>query len=136
MAIGRNIEESLLKAVRSLEIGCIHVEVPELSQVDDALLMNRIVKAQDDRLFYLAEALRRGFTIEELHQMTKIDLFFLDKLLHIIEIEQQLKETIKDVDTLRLAKQNGFADKKIAELWQMTIEEVRQFRLANQITVH
>ncbi len=133
MAIGRNIEESLLKAVRSLEIGCIHVEVPELSQVDDALLMNRIVKAQDDRLFYLAEALRRGFSIEELHQMTKIDLFFLDKLLHIIEIEQQLKETIKDVDTLRLAKQNGFADKKIAELWQMTIEEVRQFRLANQI---
>lgn len=133
MAIGRNIEESLLKAVRSLEIGCIHVEIPELGQVDDAHLMNRIVKAQDDRLFYLAEALRRGFTIEELHQMTKIDLFFLDKLLHIIEIEQQLKETIKDVDTLRLAKQNGFADKKIAELWQMTIEEVRQFRLANQI---
>ena len=133
MAIGRNIEESLLKAVRSLEIGCIHVEVPELSQVDDVLLMNRIVKAQDDRLFYLAEALRRGFTIEELHQMTKIDLFFLDKLLHIIEIEQQLKETVKDVDTLRLAKQNGFADKKIAELWQMTMEEVRQFRLANQI---
>lgn len=133
MAIGRNIEESLLKAVRSLEIGCIHVEVPELSQVDDVLLMNRIVKAQDDRLFYLAEALRRGFTIEELHQMTKIDLFFLDKLLHIIEIEQQLKETIKDVDTLRLAKQNGFADKKIAELWQMTMEEARQFRLANQI---
>lgn len=133
MAIGRNIEESLLKAVRSLEIGCIHVEVPELSQVDDALLMNRIVKAQDDRLFYLADALRRGFTIEELHQMTKIDLFFLDKLLHIIEIEQQLKETVKDVDTLRLAKQNGFADKKIAELWQMTMEEVRQFRLANQI---
>ena len=133
MAIGRNIEESLLKAVRSLEIGCIHVEVPELSQVDDVLLMNRIVKAQDDRLFYLAEALRRGFTIEELHQMTKIDLFFLDKLLHIIEIEQQLKETIKDVDTLRLAKQNGFADKKIAELWQMTMEEVRQFRSANQI---
>ena len=133
MAIGRNIEESLLKAVRSLEIGCIHVEIPELGQVDDAYLMNRIVKAQDDRLFYLAEALRRGFTIEELHQMTKIDLFFLDKLLHIIEIEQQLKETIKDVDTLRLAKQNGFADKKIAELWQMTMEEVRQFRLANQI---
>lgn len=133
MAIGRNIEESLLKAVRSLEIGCIHVEIPEMSQVDDALLMNRIVKAQDDRLFYLAEALRRGFTIEELHQMTKIDLFFLDKLLHIIEIEQQLKETAKDVDTLRLAKQNGFADKKIAELWQVTMEEVRQFRLANQI---
>ena len=133
MAIGRNIEESLLKAVRSLEIGCIHVEIPELGQVDDAHLMNRIVKAQDDRLFYLAEALRRGFTIEELHQMTKIDLFFLDKLLHIIEIEQQLKEAVQDVDTLRLAKQNGFADKKIAELWQMTIEEVRQFRLANQI---
>ncbi|OUN50839.1 carbamoyl-phosphate synthase large subunit [Enterococcus cecorum] len=133
MAIGRNIEESLLKAVRSLEIGCIHVEIPELGQVDDAHLMNRIVKAQDDRLFYLAEALRRGFTIEELHQMTKIDLFFLDKLLHIIEIEQQLKETVKDVDTLRLAKQNGFADKKIAKLWQMTIEEVRQFRSDNQI---
>ncbi|HEM4762926.1 TPA: carbamoyl-phosphate synthase large subunit, partial [Streptococcus suis] len=90
MAIGRNIEESLLKACRSLEIGVYHNEMPELSQVTDDQLVEKIVKAQDDRLFYLSEALRRGYTVEELAQLTKIDLFFLDKLLHILEIEQEL----------------------------------------------
>lgn len=74
MAIGRNIEESLLKACRSLEIGVYHNEMPELSQVTDDQLVEKIVKAQDDRLFYLSEALRRGFTVEELAQLTKIDL--------------------------------------------------------------
>ena len=81
MAIGRNIEESLLKACRSLEIGVYHNEMSELADVTDDALVEKIVKAQDDRLFYLSEAIRRGYTIEELSELTKIDIFFLDKLL-------------------------------------------------------
>ncbi len=133
MAIGRNIEESLLKACRSLEIGVYHNEMPELVEVTDDALIEKIVKAQDDRLFYLSEAIRRGYTIEEMAELTKIDLFFLDKLLHIFEIEQALVTNVKDVTVLRDAKRNGFADRKIAELWKMTSDEVRAFRLENQI---
>ena len=133
MAIGRNIEESLLKACRSLEIGVHHNEMPELIQVTDDALLEKIVKAQDDRLFYLSEAIRRGFTIEELADLTKVDVFFLDKLLHIFEIEQDLASHPKDVWSLKEAKRNGFSDRKIAELWQMTAKEVRVFRHAYKI---
>ena len=133
MAIGRNIEESLLKACRSLEIGVHHNEVPELAGASDDQLFDKIVKAQDDRLFYISEAIRRGFTIEEISDLTKIDLFFLDKLLHIFEIEEDLKSKINDLDVLKEAKRFGFDDRKIAEIWDMTAEQVRQIRLDNQI---
>ncbi|GCF93696.1 carbamoyl-phosphate synthase (glutamine-hydrolyzing) [Enterococcus florum] len=133
MAIGRNIEESLLKAVRSLEIGTYHVEIAEFSEVTDELLTEKIVKAQDDRLFYLAEALRRGYSIEELSELTKIDLFFLDKLLHIVELENELAQHVKDTAVLKKAKQNGFADKKIAGLWSMTEKEVSDLRHEEKI---
>ena len=133
MAIGRNIEESLLKACRSLEIGVHHNEVPELAGASDDQLFEKIVKAQDDRLFYISEAIRRGFTIEEISDLTKIDLFFLDKLLHIFEIEEDLKSKINDLDVLKEAKRFGFDDRKIAEIWDMTAEQVRQIRLDNKI---
>ncbi|MHC5227612.1 carbamoyl-phosphate synthase large subunit [Enterococcus sp. LJL99] len=128
MAIGRNIEESLLKAVRSLEIGTIHNELPELAEVNDELLTEKIVKAQDDRLFYLSEAIRRGYTIEDLASLTKIDLFFLDKLLHIVEIEQALTDQIGELEILKEAKQNGFTDRKIAQLWHWTEQQVSDYR--------
>ncbi|SJZ41039.1 carbamoyl-phosphate synthase large subunit [Pilibacter termitis] len=128
MAIGRNIEESLLKAVRSLEIGTSHAEVEGLSSANDEQIMAKIVKPQDDRLFYLTEAIRRGFTVEEIADLTKIDIFFLDKLLHIIELERELELNKGDVEILKTAKSNGFADKKIAQLWQMTSEDVRLLR--------
>ena len=115
MAIGRNIEESLLKAVRSLEIGAYHNELAELSHVSDLELTKKMVHAQDDRLFYLSEAIRRGYSIEELQSLTKIDLFFLDKLLHIIEIETTLESHVDNVAILKEAKQNGFSDRKIAK---------------------
>lgn len=133
MAIGRNIEESLLKACRSLEIGVHHNEMSTLTAVSDDQLIAKIVKAQDDRLFYLSEALRRGYTIEELASLTKIDLFFLDKLLHIIELEHELKAVPDDLDKLKKAKRYGFSDLKIAELWQVDETHVRELRLVNGI---
>ncbi|EHJ51951.1 carbamoyl-phosphate synthase large subunit [Streptococcus macacae] len=133
MAIGRNIEESLLKACRSLEIGVYHNEMTEASLVNDDALIAKIVKAQDDRLFYLSEAIRRGYSLEELSDLTKIDIFFLDKLLHIFELEAELAAHVCDIDLLKEAKRNGFSDRKIAELWQMTADDVRKFRLDNKI---
>ena len=133
MAIGRNIEESLLKACRSLEIGVYHNEMPELTNVSDDALVAKIVKAQDDRLFYLSEAIRRGYSIEELSDLTKIDLFFLDTLLHIFEIETELAAKVGDIAILKEAKHNGFADRKIADIWQTTADAIRKLRLDNKI---
>lgn len=133
MAIGRNIEESLLKAVRSLEIGTHHLELPELNMIDDSELIEKVVRAQDDRLFYVAEAIRRGYLIEELAELTKIDLFFLDKLLHIVELETELLEHPQDENVLRTVKQNGFTDQKIAELWKTEAKQIRELREKSDI---
>ncbi|WP_080146257.1 carbamoyl-phosphate synthase large subunit [Marinilactibacillus piezotolerans] len=134
MAIGRTIEESLLKAVRSLEVGAQHIELPECADLPDHQLIDKIVKAEDERLFYLMEAIRRQYPIEELAQLTKIDLFFMDKLLHIAEIENTLKQSVFDADTLRYAKQYGFSDQAIADRWGCTAEEAAQLRKKNQLT--
>lgn len=133
MAIGRNIEESLLKAVRSLEIGTHHLELPELNMIDDSELIEKVVRAQDDRLFYVAEAIRLGYPIEELAELTKIDLFFLDKLLHIVELETELLEHPQDENVLRTVKQNGFTDQKIAELWKTEAKQIRELREKSDI---
>ncbi|EPM6850015.1 carbamoyl-phosphate synthase large subunit [Enterococcus hirae] len=133
MAIGRNIEESLLKAVRSLEIGTHHLELPELNMIDDSELIEKVVRAQDDRLFYVAEAIRRGYPIEELAELTKIDLFFLDKLFHIVELETELLEHPQDENVLRTVKQNGFTDQKIAELWKTEAKQIRELREKSDI---
>jgi len=133
MAIGRTIEEALLKAVRSLELGTTHLDLKGLDQVTDEELVTKIIKAQDDRLFYLAEALRRGYKIAELASMTRIDLFFLDKLAHIIELEGLARLNPFDKDTLSVLKTYGFSDPAIANLWNSTSKQIREFRKQNAL---
>jgi carbamoyl-phosphate synthase large subunit len=133
MAIGRNIEEALLKAVRSLELGTAHLQLKEIKEVNDEDLITKIIKAQDDRLFYLAEALRRGYKITELTSLTKIDLFFLDKLSHIIELEEKAKAYPFDSEVLGQLKRYGFSDPAIAELWETTSSKLRSFRKKSSI---
>ncbi|WP_125605719.1 carbamoyl-phosphate synthase large subunit [Lapidilactobacillus bayanensis] len=133
MAIGRNIEEATFKAVRSLEIGLVGLDKPELHDISEEQLSRGLIQAQDDRLFYIAEALRRGYVIEEISELTKINLFFLDKLWHIIELEQSLRNNPRDLNTLITAKKNGYPDAVVAKLWQMTADQVRQFRQDHQL---
>ncbi|GAA0359828.1 carbamoyl-phosphate synthase large subunit [Bacillus horti] len=128
MAIGRNFEESLLKAIRSLETGVYHIELPELRGLDDEKLQSKCTNADDERIFAVAEALRRGYSIEEVWKWTKIDLFFLHKLQMMIQFEQELEGKAFDVELLNEAKRLGFTDVKIAELWSTTEDEVRAFR--------
>jgi carbamoyl-phosphate synthase large subunit len=128
MAIGRTFEESLLKAIRSLEAGVYHFELKDAEHVENELLEKRIRKAGDERLFYIAEALKRGITIETIHQWSQIDLFFLKKMEGLIALEQKLAQVPFDQETLKEAKQKGFSDKKIAELWNCTDIEIYQWR--------
>ncbi|MBT2660277.1 carbamoyl-phosphate synthase large subunit [Bacillus sp. ISL-45] len=134
MAIGRTFEESLLKAIRSLEADVIHLSLNNQSEINDELLEKRIRKAGDERLFYLAEAIRRGISIETLHSWSKIDLFFLHKLERLIAFEQELAKKKFDPETARSAKRKGFSDKVIAELWNVEEQEVYQWRIENSLT--
>ena len=133
MAIGRTAEEALQKAVRSLEIDAKDLILPAAQAMDQATLEEKLLHAQDDRLFYLAEAFRRGYTLDQVHALTKINDYFLDIVAHLVELEGTIHAHKQDVLTLHEAKINGFSDQTIAKLWGMTADEVRTFRLANQI---
>lgn len=131
MAIGRNLEESLLKAVRSLEAGYDHLYDKKLAEAPTETLLQRIEKADDERLFTLAELLRRGETVQELIKRTKIDRFFIQKLARMMKLEQELAGKKGDLDVLQRAKERGFSDLAIARLWQMEERAVYELRAAN-----
>ncbi|CAC8074911.1 Carbamoyl-phosphate synthase large chain [Staphylococcus aureus] len=133
MAIGRTYEESLLKAIRSLEYGVHHLGLPNGESFDLDYIKERISHQDDERLFFIGEATRRGTTLEEIHNMTQIDYFFLHKFQNIIDIEHQLKEHQGDLEYLKYAKDYGFSDKTIAHRFNMTEEEVYQLRMENDI---
>jgi carbamoyl-phosphate synthase large subunit len=133
MAIGRTFEESLLKAIRSLEADVTHLSLNNGSEINDELLEKRIRKAGDERLFYLAEAIRRSTTIETLHSWSKIDLFFLHKLERLIAFEQELADKPFDLGIAAIAKRKGFSDKVIAGLWDAEEKAVYQWRLENNL---
>lgn len=134
MAIGRNFEESILKAVRSLEANVHHLALQNGDEIDDGLLQKRIRKAGDERLFYIGEALRRGVTIETIHEWSQIDLFFLYKFNKIVKLEDQLAANIGDLEILQAAKKLGFADTTIAQIWSMQEREVYEKRKNAGIT--
>lgn len=133
MAIGTSIEESLLKAVQSLEIGCLHLTKKDMKPYDPSTLEKRLKNADDERLFLIAEALRNGVSIQKIHEITKIDLFFLAKILHIINIEKEVKEKPKNIEVLTKAKKYGFSDWEIAQLWNMEEKQVYSLRKENSI---
>ncbi|WP_191556383.1 carbamoyl-phosphate synthase large subunit [Metabacillus idriensis] len=128
MAIGRTFEESLLKAVRSLESDEYHLDLKNADEFSNELIEKRIRKAGDERLFYLSEAIRRGVSIETIHEWSAIDLFFLVKIEKIIKFENMLKEAKLDADVLKQAKKMGFSDIAIAKLWNLTEREVYEYR--------
>lgn len=133
MSIGRTYEESLLKAIRSLEYGVHHLGLPNGESFDLSYIKERIKAQDDERLFFIGEAIRRGTTLEEIHEMTKIDYFFLNKFKNIIDMEHALKANKGDIDYLRFAKRFGFSDRTIAHRFEMTEEEVFKLRQQHQI---
>lgn len=131
MAISTNLEASLLKAVRSLELGIYSLEVDHIHRLSDEEIKSRVAEISDERLFVVAEALRRGFSMEYIHDITKIDFFFLNKINNIVALEEHIKTLSRDTldkETLLKAKRMGFADAAIAKWLGISENEVRQLR--------
>lgn len=128
MSVGRTIEESLLKAARSLEIGVNHLYMKKFEAFSDDEMLNYIKDGTDDRIYAIAELLRRKTDIGLICNATKIDMFFLEKIKNIVKTENKLKEHIGDTDTLYAAKKLGFSDEFIGKLWGMTGEEIYKIR--------
>ena len=128
MSVGRTIEESLLKAARSLEIGVNHLYMKKFEAFSDDEMLSYIKDGTDDRIYAIAELLRRKTDIGMLCNATKIDMLFLEKIKNIVKTENKLKEHIGDTDTLYTAKKLGFSDEFIGKLWGMTGEEIYKIR--------
>jgi len=116
MSIGRTFEESIHKAIRSLEIGVHRLYLKEAETLDDETLRTRLVKADDERLFLIAEAYRRGYELQEIQDLTKIDWWFLAKLEGLVQFEGRLRDEELTQELLYEAKRKGFTDRAIAEL--------------------
>ncbi|WP_342512662.1 carbamoyl-phosphate synthase large subunit [Sporosarcina sp. FSL K6-1522] len=128
MAIGRTFEESILKAVRSLEMGQFDLSLKNGADMTDEWIEKRIRRAGDERLFFIGEALRRGVTVETIHDWSQIDVFFLRKLEKIVQFEAVLKANPFDFATSRTAKRMGFSDVTIAALWNTDERAVYDWR--------
>ena len=133
MAIGRTAEEAFQKAVRSLEIDQKDFYSTEAHDASDEELENKLVKAQDDRLFYLAEAFRRGYSMSDVHELTKINFYFLDIVKHIVDLEKSIAAGPDDLAVLKNAKKYGFSDHTIANLWHEDEDQVRDLRKQNHL---
>ena len=133
MAIGRSFEESLLKSMRSLETGVCHIWHKKFDDATQEELIEAIDNPTDERIFAIAELLRRGTSVNTIYEHTKIDKFFLDKFLNIVNMEKALKANVGCAKTLLAAKTMGFADEFIAKLWNMTPDEIYFTRKENGI---
>ena len=128
MGIGSTLEESLLKGIRSLEIGVNHIYHSKFDNMSDDALREYIKEFRDDNIFAIAELLYRGATVEEIHEITKITAFFLEAIKRIIDMEETLKKAPFDYDTLVAAKKMGFSDKYVARMWNCDELDVFAFR--------
>ena len=128
MSIGRTFEESLLKAVRSLEIDVYHIYKPKFNDMSNDELLDYIRKGTDDRIYAIAELIWNGIDLREIFNITKIDMFFLEKIKNIVDFERVIKDHKDDTDILYQAKRMGFSDKYIAKLWETTEDDVYKLR--------
>ena len=128
MGIGSNLEECLLKGIRSLETGVIHVYHQKFDAMTDEQLRAYIAEFRDDNIFAIGELLRRGESIESLYDITKITPFFLESIKNIIEMEKKIKDAKFDLEVLKAAKKMGFSDKFIGRLWGVPELDVFKFR--------
>ncbi|MBQ0027852.1 MAG: carbamoyl-phosphate synthase large subunit [Lachnospiraceae bacterium] len=136
MSIGRSFEESILKSIRSLEIGVYHLYMSKFDELDTNVLLNYIAKSCDDRIYAIAELLRRGVTVEEIVRRSTIDTFFIDKLANIIVMEKEVgKYSLADIpeDLFYEAKRMGFGDKELSILLNCTTREIYDYRKVNNV---
>ena len=128
MGIGSNLEECLLKSVRSLEIGACHFHLPKFDSFSTQELLDYITEFKDDNIFAITELLRRDVPVAKLHEITQITAYFLEALDRIVAMERKLSGNVGSVEVLKEAKTMGFGDKFIAKLWGWKELEVYNLR--------
>ena len=133
MGIGSNLEECMLKSVRSLETGVCHFHMAKFEGMPTDEIKTYLEEFKSDNIFAVAELLRRNVSVEEIHSITKITAYFIESIKKIIEMEELLKANAFDAEVLRSAKKLGFADKFIAKLWSTTEPAVCDLRKQNGI---
>ncbi len=133
MSVGRTIEESLLKAVRSLEIGVCHLHEKKFDKWENQALLNYISTATDDRIFAIAQLIRNHVDLGIIYNVTKIDMFFLEKFKKIVEFETVIIENPNSIEVLKDAKRMGVSDKYIAQQWGCTEHDIYKLRASYNI---
>ncbi len=133
MGIGSTLEECLLKSVRSLETGVCHFHLAKFDGYTDEELMSYIQEFKDDNVYAIFELIRRGVSIEKIHELTKVTELFLESYKRIVEMENKLKENVGSVEALKEAKVMGISDKYISQVWNMPEIDVYNTRKANGI---
>ena len=133
MSVGRSWEESLQKAVRSLEDGKDAIRIPRFESWSDSELLNYAAKSPADRLYALGELLHRGMDPARICDATAISIFFLSKLKNITQFEEELRRNVGSAEHLREAKRLGFSDPSIARIWNTTERAVYDLRMKENI---
>ena len=133
MGIGSNLEECLLKSIRSLEVGANHIYHAKFDHMSVEELLAYISQFRDDNIFAIAELLARGVSVEKVHQITQITAYFLEAIKRIVDMEETLKANPRDLQTLTAAKKMGFSDKYVARMWNCTELDVYNFRKEHKL---
>ena len=133
MGIGSNLEEALLKGIRSLEIGANHLYLSKFDNMSVEEMLEYIKEFRSDNIFAIAELMYHGVSVEKIHEITQITPYFLEAIKNIIDMEELLRVKVMDVETLTAAKKMGFSDKYIARLWKCAEIEVYNLRKANNL---
>ena len=133
MSIGRTLEESILKAMRSLESGCCHIHKKKFDDWSEEKLLKYISTPTDDRIHAIAQLLRLRIDLSRIYDRTKIDWLFLEKIYNIVRMERRVKAAPGDVEVLREAKRMGFGDQFIGQLWGKSEADIIRFRFEHGI---
>ncbi len=131
MALGTNFEEAILKAVRGLEIGSDHLVHKDIEKLNKQELIDACKNKHYLRIFAIAKLLREGMSVEEIHEITAINRWFLNKIMHIVNIEKEVK--LNDVDSIKYAKKYGFSDSFLAKHLNVKETDIYDLRKENNI---
>ncbi|MBQ6222109.1 MAG: carbamoyl-phosphate synthase large subunit [Solobacterium sp.] len=133
MGIGSNLEECMLKSVRSLEIGAVHLDLPKFKKQTTEELYDYIREYRSDTIFAVAELIRRGEDLDKIHQITMITGLFLESIRKITDMEEKLRQNPQDLEVLKEAKIMGFSDAYISGLWNTDELSVYHLREENEL---
>lgn len=136
MSIAPSIEQALMKAIRSLEENVDSLILPKLKELSDDEILEALKRVDNERIWVIAEALRRGVSIDKIHEITTIDKFFINKIERLVRVEKRLANEELTIELLTIAKKMGYPDKVISKLCGKPEDEIKNMRIENGIVAN